>query len=95
MVKWENEDAQMMAASTDPTIMKLREGMKYVEYQVIPELKDVYGGNLVVLEWYITLETAIHLKYVTADGKAMVCRCTSKIQSRSKEDKELCPLGPP
>lgn len=93
MVDWEDEDAGFMAASTDPAMIKLREGMKYIEYEVVPEvrernklllaldnecdfsctqLKDVYGGNTVYLDWYIALETALHLKYMTADGKPLV-----------------------
>lgn len=34
----DDEDGNALAGSTDPALIKLREGMRYIEYEVIPEV---------------------------------------------------------
>ena len=72
MVLYGEEEEEMMANSEDPVIRKIWDDKIVAEYSQVPQIRPVYEGNKVFIDWKSGLEPAIFVRYSTPAGDPLI-----------------------
>ena len=72
MVLYGEEEEEMMANSEDPIIRTIWNNKIVAPYNAVPQIRPVYEGKKVFIDWKSGLEPAIFVRYSTPAGDPLI-----------------------
>ena len=72
MVLYGEEEEELMANSEDPIIQTIWNDKIVAEYNQVPQIRPVYEGKKIFIDWKSGLEPAIFARYSTGDGNPLI-----------------------